>query len=38
MSWEERIDVEWARDYYGQLLHFFRAAAASGDAIIVWLD
>ncbi|MFD0632497.1 YfbM family protein [Catenulispora yoronensis] len=38
MGWEQRGELEWARDYYGRLAVFFRAAAAGGDAVIVWLD
>lgn len=37
-GWESRGSLEWARDYYGRLAKFLRAAADAGDAVLVWLD
>ena len=36
--WDSPTSLEWARDYYGHLATFLRAAADAGDAVLVWLD
>jgi hypothetical protein len=37
-GWDSPASLEWARDYYGHLTHYLRAAAEAGDAVLVWLD
>ena len=37
-GWDSRASLEWARDYYGHLATYLRAAADAGDAVLVWLD
>jgi hypothetical protein len=38
LRWKSADELEWARDFYGQLAVFFQGAARSGDAVIAWLD
>ncbi|MBS2546899.1 YfbM family protein [Catenulispora sp. NL8] len=38
LGWDSPGELDWARGYYGDLALFFAAAAACGQAVIVWLD
>jgi hypothetical protein len=36
--WERGESLDWVTGHYQALGAFFRAAAAAGDAVLVWLD
>lgn len=38
LGWDEPRSLDWGRDRYEGLAHYFQAAAAADDAILVWLD
>ncbi|MFF8906305.1 YfbM family protein [Streptomyces olivaceoviridis] len=38
LGWDEPGALEWGRHWYDGLMQFFEAAAAAGDAMLVWLD
>ncbi|MFI8822740.1 YfbM family protein [Streptomyces sp. NPDC053431] len=38
LGWEDRASLEWGRDWFEDLREYVGAAAAAGDALIVWLD
>ncbi|MFE7565257.1 YfbM family protein [Kitasatospora sp. NPDC057500] len=36
--WDSPTTLEWARDLFSPLTAFFQAAAATGHAMLIWLD
>ena len=36
--WDSPTSLEWARDLFTPLTEFFRAAASTGHAMLMWLD
>ncbi|MGW6871630.1 YfbM family protein [Streptomyces xanthophaeus] len=38
LGWEDEASLEWGREYYCGLTEYLTAAAAEGQAVIVWLD
>ncbi|MEW2468528.1 YfbM family protein [Streptomyces sp. NPDC046994] len=38
LGWDEPGALEWGRHWYDGLTQFFEAAAATDDAMLVWLD
>jgi hypothetical protein len=37
-GWDSPESLEWARDYFGHLVEFLRAAADARDGVLVWID
>ncbi|WP_405875637.1 YfbM family protein [Streptomyces xanthophaeus] len=38
LGWEDEASLEWGREHYCGLTEYLTAAAAEGQAVIVWLD
>lgn len=38
LGWDDSGTLDWGRHWYDGLTTFFEAAAATGDAMLVWLD
>ncbi|MET9119675.1 YfbM family protein [Streptomyces longwoodensis] len=36
--WDSPTSLEWARDLFTPLTEFFRGAASTGHAMLIWLD
>lgn len=36
--WDSPASMEWARDLFTPLTEFFRGAASTGHAVLIWLD
>ncbi|MFC8587736.1 YfbM family protein [Streptomyces sp. NPDC057217] len=36
--WDSPTSLEWARDLFTPLTEFFRGAASTGHAVLIWLD